>query len=88
MEEIKSGSFIEKKERTKNYSRTEVTNVTVEEIENGFIISKECKCYYKVDKKYYSKGEDYDYKTFKFYSKNNPLTIRLDNKSLADSFDE
>ena len=87
--DIKSGRITEKEEtKNKNYIRTDITNVSVEEIENGFIITKECKCYYKVDKKYNSKGEDYDYKNLKYFSKNNPLTIKLDNTSLADAFDE
>jgi hypothetical protein len=87
--DIKSGRITEiEKTKNKNYTKTETINVSVEEIENGFIITKECKCIYKVDKKYNPSGEDYDYKNFKYFSKSNPLTIKLDNTSLADAFDE
>lgn len=87
--DLKKASYTEKNEDSdKKYIREEVTSVNVEEIENGFLIIKDCKLYYKIDKKYNSKGEDYDYKMKKYYSKTNPLTIRLDNKSLADIFDE
>lgn len=61
----------------------------VEEIENGFLISK---CY---DIKYeYTSGTDQDiktdymYYTKKWFSKTDPLTIKLDDKALADSFED
>lgn len=69
-------------------------NVTTstEEIENGYLITKSVDGYYKT-----SKGKDnsnntdnnekwYNYSK-KWYSKTDPLTIKLDNKSLAESFD-
>lgn len=65
------------------------TRIEVEEIENGFLISK---CY---DIKYeYPTGEDkeirtdYLYYTKKWFSKTDPLEIKIDEKSLADSFEE
>lgn len=63
--------------------------VEVEEIENGYLISK---CY---DIKYeYESGTDRDIKTDylyysrKWFSKTDPLEIKIDDKSLADSFED
>lgn len=65
------------------------TRVEVEEIENGFLLTK---CY---DIKYeYTSGTeketrtDYLYFSKKWYSKTDPLEIKLDEKSLADEFSE
>lgn len=65
------------------------TRIEVEEIENGFLISK---CF---DIKYeYESGTDkevrtdYLYYTKKWFSKTDPLEIKIDEKSLADSFED
>lgn len=70
---------------------TQTETVEVEEIENGFLL---CKCF---DIKYeYPNGDgkgmstDYAYYTLKFYSKDNPISVKLENvpkKGLADVFD-
>lgn len=57
-------------------------SVTVEEIENGFLISKTTEVKYTFDKR-----TDYSYNTKKFFSKENPLEIDLDGISLADKVD-
>lgn len=58
------------------------TRIEVEEIENGFITSK------STDVKFEIQGStDYMYITKKYFSKENPLNIDLDEKSLADNFD-
>lgn len=56
-----------------------------EEIENGFIISK------NYDVTYKEKGSDsnnYAYFSKKWYSKTDPLTITLNDKTLSDAFDD
>ena len=58
-------------------------SVTVEEIENGYLVSKSIEVKYE-----YEKRTDYSYNTKKHYSKKNPLDINLDNLSLADKIDE
>lgn len=58
-------------------------SVTVEEIENGYLVSKSTEVKYEYEKK-----TDYSYNTKKYYSKENPLDINLDNLSLADKIDE
>ena len=58
-------------------------SVTVEEIENGYLVSKSTEVKYEYEKK-----TDYTYYTKKYYSKKNPLDINLDNLSLADKIDE
>lgn len=60
------------------------TEVRVEEIENGFIISKEIRTEYKLKDKEYS---DYVYDTKKYYSEEDPLEINITDKSLADAFE-
>lgn len=62
-------------------SQTKETNVR--EIENGFILVKRIETKYKTED-----GTDWDYSTKEYFSKKNPLKIKLDDKSLADSFDE
>ena len=56
--------------------------VTVEEIENGYLVCKSTEVKYE-----YEKRTDYSYNTKKYYSKENPLDINLDNLSLADKVD-
>lgn len=61
------------------------TRIRVRKIENGYIIVKNC------DTKYQEEGSgntNWAYTTKEFYSKTDPLEIKLKNKSLADSFDE
>ncbi len=54
-----------------------------EEIENGWLISK------NFDVTYEEKGErHYAYFSKKWYSKVDPLTITVNDKSLSDAFDE
>jgi hypothetical protein len=59
-------------------------SITVEEIENGYLISK------SFDIKYQSKNaehSDYLYYTIKFYSETNPITVDTGaDKSLAEAF--
>lgn len=55
--------------------------VTVEEIENGFIVKKSFDVNYRLDK-----TTDYLYYTKKVFSKTNPIQIKED-KMLADLFD-
>lgn len=61
------------------------TSVDVEEIENGYLISK------RVEIKYQMTGKDYTdwkYCNYKYYSKDNPIKLQDNkNKELADLFD-
>lgn len=60
-------------------------SITVEEIENGFLVSKSIEVKYSVDKR-----TDYTYITKKYFSKENPLEIDMETfeeKSLADNFE-
>lgn len=54
-----------------------------EEIENGFLVSKNYDVSYEVNG-----NRDYAYYSKKWYSKEDPLTITLNDKSLADAFEE
>ena len=59
-------------------------SVTVEEIENGFLVSKSTEVRYECEKR-----TDYSYNTKKYFSKDNPLKLDMDkisDKSLADNF--
>lgn len=59
-------------------------SIRVEEIENGFLVSKEINVKFEVNKM-----TDYRYYTKKYYSQENPLTIDLKDvggKKLADNF--
>lgn len=61
-------------------------SITVEEIENGFLVSKSTEVKYE-----YDKTTNYSYMTKKFYAKENPLEIDmegLDDKTLASNFSE
>ena len=62
-------------------------DITVEEIENGFLISKEFRTKYQMPNNSYV---DWDYQTKKFYSKTNPIKIEDNSKDkdLASIFDE
>lgn len=59
-------------------------SITVEEIENGFLICKSS------DVKYEGKnGTEYSYNTKKYFAKDNPLDIdmsKIEDKTLADNF--
>lgn len=62
----------------------ETVRIETEEIENGWLISK------VFDGRYKEKGSDdtqYYYYTKKWYSKTDPLEIKLADSSLADEFD-
>lgn len=59
-------------------------SITVEEIENGFLIIKSTEIKYQYDKR-----TDWSYHTKKYFSKENPLEIdmeKISEKSLADNF--
>lgn len=59
-------------------------SITVEEIENGFLISKSTEIKYKDNNK-----TGYSYNTKKFFSKDNPLELKMDkfnNESFVESF--
>lgn len=60
-------------------------SISVEEIENGFLVSKNIEVKYEKDKR-----TEYSYHTKKYFSKENPLDIDLEKfseKSLADNFE-
>lgn len=60
-------------------------SISVEEIENGFLISKSVEVKYEIEKR-----TDYSYYTKKYFAKENPLEIDMDSfeeKTLADNFD-
>ena len=60
--------------------------LSLEEIENGFILCK------SVEIRYSKKGKDDDYGYLsyerKWFTKTDPLKVDLTDKSLADAFDE
>ena len=59
-------------------------SITVEEIENGFLICKSTEVKYEYDKR-----TDYSYNTKKYFSLENPLDIdmsKIEDKTLADNF--
>lgn len=61
------------------------TTTDVEQIENGYLITK------RTETKWKAKGADYSdwtYDTKKWYSKTDPLTINVKDKALADAFEE
>jgi hypothetical protein len=62
-------------------------NVTtdVEQIENGYLITKRTETKYKVKSDGYA---DWSYETKKWYSKEDPLKIDLKDKALSDAFEE
>lgn len=57
----------------------------VEEIENGYLITKRTETRYKMKESEYG---DWHYLTQKWYSKEDPLTIDVNDKSLSDAFTE
>lgn len=60
-------------------------SITVEEIENGFLISKSIEVKYQINKEI-----DWKYITKKYFSKDNPLDIDMEKfgeKTLADNFE-
>jgi len=60
------------------------TSIRVRKIENGYIIVKNSDVKYQE-----SEGNtNWAYITKEFYSKTDPLEIKLKNKSLAESFDD
>ncbi len=87
MEALRNASFTAKEIKevpkgAKILSKT--TNINVEEIENGFLVSKTTDVKYEINKM-----TDYLYQCKKYFSKENPLSIDLENfneKSLADNF--
>lgn len=90
MAELKNASFTAKSKDTLPTGAKivkQTTNVDVEEIENGFLITKRTEYEYQKKDKSYT-----DWKTVykKYYSKTNPLTINLDDigdkSTIADKF--
>ena len=77
---------IKKKEVPKGAIITSKTVRTeTEQIENGWILSKNYDISYKL------KGDDnhgYAYYTKKWFTKDDPLEVKLTDKSLADEFDD
>ena len=59
------------------------TRIRVRQIENGYIITKNSDVKYKLNDE-----TNWAYINKEYYSKTDPLEIKLKNKSLADSFDE
>lgn len=60
-------------------------NITVEEIENGFLVCKSTEVKYEHEKR-----TDWSYNTKKYFAKENPLDIdmsKIEDKTLADNFD-
>ena len=60
-------------------------SVTVEEIENGFLVSKSTEVKYQYDGR-----TDYSYNTKKYYSETNPLEIdmeKFNTESFVDDFE-
>lgn len=62
------------------------TDVTVKQIENGFIICKRTETKYSYKTSEGSERTDYSYETKEYYTKEDPLTINTKDKSLADLF--
>lgn len=62
---------------------SENISTDVEQIENGYLITKRTETKYRLTK---DGPSDYSFETKKWYSKSDPLTIN--DKSLADAFDE
>jgi len=65
-----------------NNERTET-----EEIENGWLITKSCDGRYTVKGDTDTYGHYFNYSK-KWYSKTDPLTVTLNDQSIADAFDE
>jgi hypothetical protein len=57
------------------------TNIRVEKIENGYIISKNTEFKYQLDDR-----TDWAYVEKKYFSKTDPLQIKLNGKDLAKDF--
>ncbi len=82
-----SQARFDKKEIVKLPANSEIINedkdITVKEIENGFIISVRTEIKYKAKGKDYT---DYLYYTKEWFSKENPITIdtKMVEKSIAD----
>lgn len=63
------------------------TSTSTEEIENGWLITKSYDGRYTVKGDTDSYGHYFNYNK-KWYSKTDPLTITLNDKSLSDAFDD
>lgn len=90
MAELKNASFTAKsKDSLPTGAKIikQTTNVEVEEIENGYLVTKRTEYEFQMKDKSYT-----DWKSIykKYYSKTNPLTIDLDNigekETIADKF--
>lgn len=72
----KGATIIEQEER-----------ITTEEIENGWLLTKNFSGRYTTDKEKDSYGSYYDYSK-KWYSKDDPLTVTVNDEALADAFED
>lgn len=69
---------VKKSSKDRNGENIDV-HVTVEAIENGFLITK--------NKEWRDPKNGYQYETKKWYSKDDPFEINTEDKSLADLFE-
>lgn len=64
---------------------SENTTTDVEQIENGYLITKRTETKYKTKPDGYA---DWSYDTKKWYSKEDPLTVNVKDKALSEAFAE
>jgi len=70
--------------------KSQTVRTSTEEIENGWLVTKNYNGYYwkdKSEKEKDSYGNYFNY-DLKWYSKEDPLTITVNDKSLADAFND
>jgi len=87
MNELKTMSIEKESKRSEKLPEgakilSKETRVRVKQIENGYIIIKSSDIKYQTEEG----SSDWAYITKEFYSKADPLEIKLNNKSLADEF--
>ncbi len=63
------------------------TNTSIEQIENGWLTTKNYSGRYTTDSNKDSYGNYFDYSK-RWYSKENPLLITVNDKELADAFED
>lgn len=77
---------VESKEPPKGATITNKTiTTTTEQIENGFLVCKNYDISWTMGK---NGNSGYSYYSKKWYTKTDPLEVKLTDKSLADAFDE
>jgi hypothetical protein len=67
-------------------TKTITDNISVKQIENGYLIQKSMKVYFTRKGSDGKPYEDYNYVEKQFYSAEDPLTIKANDSSLADDF--